>query len=182
MFRFHYWWLVTLRSLFKSVLTYTWTSDQQWIHITHNNNMADMIFTVRGNVPQLRWDICCGVNGIFPYMLSQNRARVLGFSWLRRCLNQRWMVRTSQSSCLDRPSSLFSSGCWRVKTDMLDEAFTGAQQNINKNKQRTCSTLVIAVKTFSRIALGCAFCGPLVWIFRPIAHGLAINLQMNKTL
>lgn len=27
------------------------------------------------------------------------------------------------------------------------------------------------------MALGCALCGPLVWIFRPMAHGLAINLQ-----
>ena len=44
--------------------------------------------------------ICCGVKSEFlTYMLSQNRARVLGFSWFRRCLNQRWMVRTSQSSC-----------------------------------------------------------------------------------
>lgn len=42
---------------------------------------------------------------------------------------------------------------------------------------KTWTTLVIAVKTFSRMALGCAFCGPLVWIFRPMAHGLAINLQ-----
>lgn len=48
------------------------------------------------------------------HMLSQKRASVLGFSWLRRCLNQRWMVLTSQSSCLDRPSNLFSSGCWKT--------------------------------------------------------------------
>lgn len=45
--------------------------------------------------------------------------------------------------------------------------------------KRTCITLVIAVKTFSRMALGCAFCGPLAWIFRPMAHGLATNLQLK---
>lgn len=42
------------------------------------------------------------------------------------------------------------------------------------------STFVIAVKTFSRIALGWAFCGPLAWTLRPKAQGLAINLQQNK--
>lgn len=46
------------------------------------------------------------------HMLSQNRVRVLGFSWLRLCRNQRWMLRTFQSSCLERPSNLFSSGQW----------------------------------------------------------------------
>lgn len=45
-------------------------------------------------------------------MLSQNLVRVLGFSWLRLCRNQRWMLRTSQSSCLESPSSRFSSGCY----------------------------------------------------------------------
>lgn len=58
---------------------------------------------------------CGGVDG--SYMLSQKRARVLGFSWLRRCLNQRWIVRTFQSSCLDKPSNLFSSGCWETTAD-----------------------------------------------------------------
>lgn len=48
-------------------------------------------------------------------MLSQNLVSVLGFSWLRLCRNQRWMLRTSQSSCLERPSSLFSSGCYETK-------------------------------------------------------------------
>lgn len=38
-------------------------------------------------------------------------------------------------------------------------------------------TLVIAVNTFSKMALGWAFCGPLACILRPKAHGLAINLQ-----
>lgn len=52
---------------------------------------------------------------VHPYMLSQNFVRVLGFSWLRLCRNQRWMLRTSQSSCLERPSSLFSSGCYRTE-------------------------------------------------------------------
>lgn len=111
-----------------------------------------------------------------PYMLSQNRARVLGFSWLRRCLNQRCMVLTSQSSCLDKPSNLFSSGCFstqRPKDQVSSSLKTGV-----KNKDSTC-TLVIAVKTFSRIALDCAFCGPLAWIFRPFAHGLAMNLQVK---
>lgn len=106
-------------------------------------------------------------------MLSQNRARVLGFSWLRRCLNQRCMVLTSQSSCLDRPSNLFSSGCCQH----TDRKVRSSLKTSVLNKALTCTTLVIAVKTFSRIALDCAFCGPLAWIFRPIAHGLAINLQ-----
>lgn len=119
-------------------------------------------------------------------MLSQNRARVLGFSWLRRCLNQRWMVRTSQSSCLDRPSNLFSSGCWQDKTNTLRVRWLSSwhkcherTRNIKNDKENTGATLVIAVKTFSRMALGCAFCGPLAWIFRPMAHGLAINLQLK---
>lgn len=38
------------------------------------------------------------------------------------------------------------------------------------------TTFVIAVKTFSKIALGWAFCGPLAWTLRPKAHGLAMNL------
>lgn len=121
-----------------------------------------------------------------PHMLSQNRARVLGFSWLRRCLNQRWMVRTSQSSCLDRPSNLFSSGCWQDKTNTLRVRWLSSwhkcherTRNIKNDKENTGATLVIAVKTFSRMALGCAFCGPLAWIFRPMAHGLAINLQLK---
>lgn len=41
----------------------------------------------------------------------------------------------------------------------------------------TTFTLVIAVNTFSKMALGWAFCGPLACILRPKAHGLAINLQ-----
>lgn len=110
-----------------------------------------------------------------PYMLSQNRARVLGFSWLRRCLNQRCMVLTSQSSCLDSPSNLFSSGCFSAQGPK-DQVSSSLKTRV-KNKDKACTTLVIAVKTFSRIALDCAFCGPLAWIFRPFAHGLAMNLQ-----
>lgn len=49
------------------------------------------------------------------YMLSQNFLSVLGFSWLHLCRNQRWMLRTSQSSCLERPSNLFSSGCYETR-------------------------------------------------------------------
>lgn len=116
-------------------------------------------------------------------MLSQNRASVLGFSWLRRCLNQRWMVRTSQSNCLDRPSNLFSSGCLQDKTNAPHvKCCTNVMRwntSLKNNEENTCTTLVMAVKTFSRIALGCAFCGPLAWIFRPMAHGLAINLQLK---
>lgn len=48
---------------------------------------------------------------------------------------------------------------------------------IEKKDREACGTLVMAVKTFSRMALGCAFWGPLAWIFRPMAHGLATNLQ-----
>lgn len=48
-------------------------------------------------------------------MLSQNLVRVLGFSWLRLCRNQRWMLRTSQSNCLESPSNLFSSGCCETR-------------------------------------------------------------------
>lgn len=120
-----------------------------------------------------------------PHMLSQNRARVLGFSWLRRCLNQRCMVLTSQSSCLDRPSNLFSSGCWQHNADTVHVSYgvhraTNAMRwNAKNNEENADITLVIAVKTFSRIALDCAFCGPLAWIFRPMAHGLAINLKLK---
>jgi hypothetical protein len=65
-----------------------------------------------------------GLRQVFPskrkknkatYMLSQNLVRVLGFSWLRLCRNQRWMLLTSQSSCLERPSNLFSSGCCEIR-------------------------------------------------------------------
>lgn len=45
------------------------------------------------------------------------------------------------------------------------------------SRVNTYATLVIAVNTFSRIALDWAFCGPLAWIFRPMAHGLAMNLK-----
>lgn len=38
----------------------------------------------------------------------------------------------------------------------------------------------MAVKTFSKIALGWAFCGPLAWTLRPKAHGLAMNLQETE--
>lgn len=48
-------------------------------------------------------------------MLSQNRVSTLGFSWLRLCRNQCWILRTSQSSCLERPSNLFSSGCYKIR-------------------------------------------------------------------
>ena len=77
----------------------------------HGHNLG---FCIENGL-QPKWGTFYGVKSNWTYMLSQNRARVLGFSWLRRCLNQRWMVRTSQSSCLDRPSSLFSSGCWQDK-------------------------------------------------------------------
>lgn len=56
-----------------------------------------------------------GGEATWTYMLSQNLVRVLGFSWLRLCRNQRWMLRTSQSSCLESPSNLFSSGCCEAK-------------------------------------------------------------------
>lgn len=52
---------------------------------------------------------------IATYMLSQNLVSVLGFSWLRLCRNQRWMLRTSQSNCLESPSNLFSSGCYETR-------------------------------------------------------------------
>lgn len=44
------------------------------------------------------------------YMLSQNLVMVVGLSWFLRCRNQRWIFRTSQSSCFDKPSNLFPSG------------------------------------------------------------------------
>lgn len=56
---------------------------------------------------------------------------------------------------------------------MSDAKFIMAQMM----QKQQIHTLVIAVKTFSRIALDWAFCGPLAWIFRPMAHGLAINLK-----
>lgn len=52
------------------------------------------------------------------YMLSQNLVRVVGLSWFLRCRNQRWIFRTSQSSCLDKPSNLFPSGDWRKMKQM----------------------------------------------------------------
>ncbi len=45
-------------------------------------------------------------------MLSQNLVLMLGLSWFRRCRNHRWTFRTSQSSCLDRPSKCLESGDW----------------------------------------------------------------------
>lgn len=118
-------------SQFKSVFT-------QLSNKTHDNNKADIMFTVMDYLPAYhrqgkslckfiftnldamtcreKWIAAnLGILHDLPHMLSQNRARVLGFSWLRRCLNQRCMVLTSQSSCLDRPSNLFSSGCWQHK-------------------------------------------------------------------
>ena len=41
-------------------------------------------------------------------------------------------------------------------------------------------TFVIAVKTFSRMAFGWAICGPLAWMLRAMAHGLATNLKKKK--
>lgn len=64
-----------------------------------------------------------------------------------------------------------SSSSWRKCYEM--------KRKVKNNKENTYTTLVIAVKTFSRIALDCAFCGPLAWIFRPMAHGLAINLKLK---
>lgn len=69
----------------------------------------------RGRAEENKVHLFAGALHPLAHMLSQKRARVLGFSWLRRCLNQRCMVLTSQSSCLDRPSNLFSSGCWGEK-------------------------------------------------------------------
>lgn len=148
--------------------------DRMWGRNKAEITKAEIIAELRVNV-YMQWKLLwCEAEMLdLPYMLSQNRARVLGFSWLRRCLNQRCMVLTSQSSCLDRPSNLFSSGCWQHKHRKVRSSLKTSV----RNKGFTCTTLVIAVKTFSRIALDCAFCGPLAWIFRPIAHGLAINLQ-----
>lgn len=39
-------------------------------------------------------------------------------------------------------------------------------------------TFVIALKTFSRMAFGWAICGPLAWMLRAMAHGLAMNLKV----
>lgn len=52
----------------------------------------------------------------YTYMLSQNLVSVGGLSWFLRWRNQHWIFRTSQSSCFDRPSSLFSSGYCRRMT------------------------------------------------------------------
>lgn len=43
-------------------------------------------------------------------------------------------------------------------------------------------TFVIAVKTFSRMAFGWAICGPLAWMLRAMAHGLATNLKKKKKI
>lgn len=84
-------------------------------------------------------------------MLSQNLVMVVGLSWFLRCRNQRWIFRTSQSSCFDKPSNLFPSG-----------------------------DLVMDVNTFSKIALGWALWAPLSCMPRFMAHGLAINLSNNS--
>lgn len=46
------------------------------------------------------------------YVLSQNFFCVLGLSWFRRMRNHLCIFRTSQSSCLESPSSCFVSGHW----------------------------------------------------------------------
>lgn len=47
------------------------------------------------------------------YMLSQNFFCMLGLSWFRRIRNHLCIFRTSQSSCLESPSSCLVSGHWR---------------------------------------------------------------------
>lgn len=47
------------------------------------------------------------------YVLSQNFFCVLGLSWFRRMRNHLCIFRTSQSNCLESPSSCFVSGHWR---------------------------------------------------------------------
>ncbi|KAG7227545.1 hypothetical protein INR49_005360, partial [Caranx melampygus] len=106
-----------LQLIFRNINLQTWTAPMllRW------GLRKDLIKTLElkyGSARCLHYEV--GPEGVKKLQQDQkqvedppgrNRARVLGFSWLRRCLNQRWMVRTSQSSCLDRPSSLFSSGC-----------------------------------------------------------------------
>ena len=48
----------------------------------------------------------------------------------------------------------------------------------HKDPARQTHTFVIAVKTFSRMAFGWAVCGPLAWMLRAMAHGLAMNLKV----
>lgn len=57
------------------------------------------------------------------YMLSQNLVCVLGLSWFLRCRNQRWTFRTSQSSCLDKPSRCRESGFCRDSSVISDGAW-----------------------------------------------------------
>lgn len=83
-------------------------------------------------------------------MLSQNFVCVLGLSWFLRCLNQRCTLRTSQSSCFDRPSRCRVSGFF-----------------------------VMDVKTFSSTALGGARRPTPGWMCRLRAQGLAINLSKS---
>lgn len=47
------------------------------------------------------------------YMLSQNFFCILGLSWFRRTRNHLCIFCTSQSSCLESPSSRLVSGHWR---------------------------------------------------------------------
>lgn len=98
-------------------------------------------------------------------MLSQNRARVLGFSWLRRCLNQRWMVRTSQSSCLDRPSNLFSSGCWQDKIQnnplIRCAGFHCGGTNVLRWRDRNMHHLGYSSENFLQDGVGLCFLWPV---------------------
>ncbi|TNN38472.1 hypothetical protein EYF80_051374 [Liparis tanakae] len=45
-------------------------------------------------------------------MLSQNFFCTAGLSWFRRTRNHLWIFRSSQSTCLERPSSCLVSGLW----------------------------------------------------------------------
>lgn len=49
------------------------------------------------------------------HMLSQNLFSVLGFPGCVSCRNQRWMLRTSQSSCLRGPPISFHQGCYETR-------------------------------------------------------------------
>lgn len=64
--------------------------------------------------------------------------------------------------------------CSRDRRMTLKCNYTGYQE------WETLHTIVIAVKTFSKIAFVWAFRGPFAWIFSPRAHGLAMNLTTKR--
>lgn len=107
---------------------------------------------------------------IATYMLSQNLVSVLGFSWLRLCRNQRWMLRTSQSNCLESPSNLFSSGCCETRYQ---------ENHFHLYYKQTCPTLHMRFFFFSF----CIYYLLLRFLHLPLRTCASIsNMNINNQL